>query len=395
MQCKLQWEIAKASPIESCSPGAENFHGTTLDKCRELSKIVFMLLVIFGAGASYDSVPHHLPPEAQFSTNILRVRQFGPYEEFRPPLANQLFDDRPLFVRIMQTYPACKPLVNLLRGDVRVEQQLAKFEEQAKTFPPRKQQLAAIRYYLHEMLWNCQANWANEHGGITNHLTFLDAINRWRHENHEQVCIVTFNYDTMLEETMAQLWGWQFTKLSAYTSRPEYKLIKLHGSIDWGQEILSDVCRGKPTEVIDCAVCDLVISDSYGKVNRDMQFENGTFGYPALAIPVEKKSEFVCPAEHLRALADFLPNVTKIITIGWRATEQNFLAMLKNKLTGLKGDVDLIVVSGTIKDMTETNANLGLVNALSGCKYPTVDTGFSGLIRSIGQLDSFLSISPQ
>jgi hypothetical protein len=191
-----------------------------------------MLLVIFGAGASYDSVYHRPPPVAQFATNLARVQRFGPYEEFRPPLANQLFDDRPLFVDIMQSYPACKPLVNLLRGDVRVEQQLAKFEEQAKTFPERNRQLAAIRYYLHHMLWRCQSFWAIEHRGITNYLTFLDTIARWRYENGEQVCFVTFNYDNMLEEALSQVWDWQFTNLSKYTSRPEYKLIKLHGSVD-------------------------------------------------------------------------------------------------------------------------------------------------------------------
>jgi hypothetical protein len=351
-----------------------------------------MLLVIFGAGASYDSVYHRPPPDAQFlgATNSVRVQRFGTYEEFRPPLANQLFDDRPLFVEIMQTYPACKPLVNLLRGDVRVEQQLAKFEEQAKTFPARNRQLAAIRYYLHHMLWRCQGFWANEHRGVTNHLTFLDAIERWRYENGEQVCFVTFNYDTMLEEAMTQLWDWQFTDLNAYTSHPEYKLIKLHGSVDWGLEMLSVEGRGQPTEVIDSAVKGLTISDIYGKVKLDMHFENGTFGYPALAIPVEKKSEFVCPPDHVRALADVLPNVKKTVAIGWRATEQKFLTMLKNPLTGLQGDVDLLVVSGTIKDVTETNVNLGLVNPQSNHKYPTVETGFSGLIRKIGLLESFL-----
>jgi hypothetical protein len=349
-----------------------------------------MLLVIFGAGASYDSVYHRPPPEAQFSTNVARVQRFGSYEESRPPLANQLFDDRPLFVEIMQTYPACKPLVNLLRGDVRVEQQLAKFEEQTKTFPERKRQLAAITYYLHNMLWRCQSFWANEHRGITNHLTFLDAIERWRYENGEQVCFVTFNYDTMLEDAMTQLWSWQFTNLSAYTTRPEYKLIKLHGSVDWGLEMLSVPGRGQPAEVIENAINGLIFSGSYGKVKLDMHFENGTFGYPALAIPIEKKSEFVCPPDHLRALADILPSITKIITIGWRATEQHFLAMLKNKLTGLQRDVDLMVVSGTIKDVTQTNINLGLVNPASNCKYPTVEDGFSGLIKKIGLLDTFL-----
>jgi len=89
-----------------------------------------MLLVIFGAGASYDSVLQ-LPPR---SSN----------EDSRPPLANQLFDDRGLFVQVMNEYVACKPLVNLLRGNIQVERQLARFEEEdAKTFPPRRSQLAA------------------------------------------------------------------------------------------------------------------------------------------------------------------------------------------------------------------------------------------------------------
>jgi hypothetical protein len=289
----------------------------------------------------------------------------------------------------METYPACKPLVNLLRGEIQVEKRLAEFEEQAKTFPSRLKQLAAIRYYLHRMLWRCQDLWAHEHQGITNYLTFLDAIDRWRYENREQVCFVTFNYDTMLEEAMKQLWGWQLLTLDAYTARPDYKLIKLHGSVDWGLEMLSVSGRGEPHEVIDSAVKGLAISDNYGKVRLDMHFDNGTFGYPALAIPVEKKSEFVCPPEHLRALADVLPMVTKIITIGWRATEEHFVRMLKNPLTGLKMPVDLMVVSGSIPGATETNTHLGFAKR-TGRKYPTLGDGFSGLIRGIDQLESFL-----
>ncbi|HZW96121.1 MAG TPA: hypothetical protein VFF64_24465 [Candidatus Eremiobacteraceae bacterium] len=205
-----------------------------------------MLLIIFGAGASYDSVLH-LPPDPRAT----RIGKSVGHEHYRPPLANQLFDDRELFVETMGTCPACNPLVNLLRGDVQVEKRLAEFEEQAKTFPTRYKQLAAIRYYLHRMLWRCQLSWANEHRGITNYLTFLDAIDRWRYENGEQVCFVTFNYDTMLEEAMIQLSGWRFTNLNVYTSQPDYKLIKLHGSIDWGLEMLSVPGSGQPIDVIE------------------------------------------------------------------------------------------------------------------------------------------------
>lgn len=66
------------------------------------------------------------------------------HEDTRPPLAIQLFDDRGLFVQVMNDHVVCKPLVNLLRGKVQVERQLARFEEEdAKTFPPRRSQLAA------------------------------------------------------------------------------------------------------------------------------------------------------------------------------------------------------------------------------------------------------------
>ena len=105
-----------------------------------------------------------------------------------------------------------------LRGDVQVESQLAKFEQEAKTFPVRNRQLVAIRYYLHEMLSDCQSRWWNQHRGITNYLTFIDALGRWRYENNEQVYFVTFNYDTMLEQSLEELWRLKFDNFSSYTS---------------------------------------------------------------------------------------------------------------------------------------------------------------------------------
>lgn len=92
-----------------------------------------MLLVIFGAGASYDSVPH-LPPSrannaSQSNFGHVIQRSVAKYEEFRPPLANQLFEDRSLFMAALQSFPECKPIIPLLRGGQPVEQQLSKLEE--------------------------------------------------------------------------------------------------------------------------------------------------------------------------------------------------------------------------------------------------------------------------
>jgi hypothetical protein len=354
-----------------------------------------VLLVIFGAGASFDSVPHIPPPspasgsQNNFSPTV-QAQARGLYEDFRPPLANQLFDNRPTFVDAMQRFGDFRPLVPLLRSGTPVEQQLAKFEEQAKTFPERHRQLAAICYYLHFVLWECQKQWFDHHKGITCYATLLDAIERWRFEVGQQVCLVTFNYDTMLEQAIEQVLGCRFNDFPQYTSHKYYKLIKLHGSIDWGREVEAPIKPNNPIDVINGAA-SLQLSNRFRKVVRHpMIFDDGTVGYPALAIPVEKKSIFACPQEHVRTLAELIPGVTKIITIGWRATEQHFLDMLRSRLTGLVDDVDLMIVSGDRKGMTETHAHLKIGEQGSERKRALRDTGFSDLVKNIGHLEGFL-----
>lgn len=86
-----------------------------------------MLMIIFGAGASYDSSPTHLPP--------------GPsshdFDE-RPPLADQLFDNRTLFAEAMQRYEECLAIVPNLRvrqGGESVEEAMQQLLGKLKTVP--------------------------------------------------------------------------------------------------------------------------------------------------------------------------------------------------------------------------------------------------------------------
>ena len=54
--------------------------------------------------------------------------------------------------------------------------------------------------------------------------------------------------------------------------------------------------------------------------------------FPALAIPVEAKQEYECPDDHLQALNECLPKITKLLVIGWRASEDQFLDLLVKNL---------------------------------------------------------------
>lgn len=354
-----------------------------------------MLLVIAGAGASYDSVPHLPPPrspatgQSNFGTPTHRVPER--YEEFRPPLAAQLFEDRHAFVTAMRAFPECKAIIPLLRGTIPVEQQLAALEQQEKTFPPRRLQLLAIRFYLQSVVWTCQNKWSGYHDGINNYVTFLDAIEHWRNANNERVCIVTFNYDTMLEQAMEQVLGMTFEHFGRYIQHPNYQLIKLHGSIDWGYELEIPQSPRSWQELVQNASV-LSVSSHLKKAGMHVVFPDQTIGYPAIAIPVEKKTQFMCPGEHLQTLGNSLTSVKKIIALGWRAQEQHFLDMLHKRLTGVPDDVDVMVVSGTADGASQTLQNLVKgFQPQSSVKRSLQGSGFTGLIKQPSMLDSFLS----
>jgi hypothetical protein len=354
-----------------------------------------VLLVIFGAGASYDSVPQFPLPRG------VQPRGANEKEHDRPPLANHLFDNRPQFVKAMRQFPDCMALVpQLRRPGISVEKELARFQEQAETFPQALRELAAIRYYLHVALWDCQDRWLEHHQGITNYATLVREIERWRVRSNERVCFVTFNYDTMLEHAMTQVLHFgAFGSLEHYVSHDRYTVVKLHGSVNWGREVdgyavpLSPVTftpfRGQMScQELIANAAKLLITDRYRLVSRRPMLKEGDqYVFPALSIPVENKDEFSCPRVHIDKLEELLPSVTKIITIGWRATEADFLHLLKRRIpTGQ----DLMIVSGDARGAEETDENFTRVVPLNNPDTLRKAQGFTGLISTLGDLETFL-----
>ena len=166
-----------------------------------------MLMIIFGAGASYDSAPS-LPVSVDW-----RPHKVPPHRDDRPPLADQLFEARPFFADIMQRFPPCLDIVPRLRHrskEQSVEQALELLQAEAVQDERRLIQLAAVKHYLQAMFWECLSRWAREHYGVTNYKALLDHVELRRDRScgdletmrggYSRVCLVSFNYDTMLEE---------------------------------------------------------------------------------------------------------------------------------------------------------------------------------------------------
>ena len=148
-------------------------------------------------------------------------------------------------------------------------------------------------------------------------------------------------------------------------------------------------------ELIDRAA-ELEISDEYRLVTQHPigKFERSTESpgldepafVPALAIPLETKRNYECPSEHLDCLFEFIPKVTKLLVIGWRATETHFCQLLASKIPR---DLKVLTVCGSEEGANEVNGRLGGVG-LSGELLVARSSGFTDFVVN-RESEEFLS----
>ena len=342
-----------------------------------------MLLVIFGAGASYDSVPS--APVAPGSPNPAR-----------PPLANELFDDRPLFTDAITRFPDCIPLVPKLRAresGLSLEQLLEKFYAEGPEHPTRFRQFAAIRFYLHFMIWECQLKWKDTSRGITSFAALFDSVERWI-KQYERVALVSFNYDTLIEDALAYF-RVAINSIDDYVSHPVFRLFKVHGSMNWARVVRTRFEDLRSTNAWEIAqrlietADKLEVSNEYViSTQRPASFEAGPgrIVFPAIAIPVAGKSRitFECPESHLEALRKAIPEVSKVLVVGWRGAEEHFVELLQKLNKAIRG----LVVAGSKESAEEVISRIA-------SRTPTVEWsaysgGFSRFVTS-DDADKFLS----
>ena len=102
--------------------------------------------------------------------------------------------------------------------------------------------------------------------------------------------------------------------------------------------------------------------------------------FPAIAIPVEKKSIFECPQDTIDELRGVLRHVTKIIVIGWRASEAHFLDLLRENL---KPRAYLSIVAANQSEAEEIRVRMhsALPNKELSAS-PEAYAGFTAFMRS-------------
>jgi hypothetical protein len=223
--------------------------------------------------------------------------------------------------------------------------------------------------------------------GLSNYATLIGYIERFRRSD-EPVVLITFNYDTLIERALSLHFDdFTFKAINDYVRRPNYKLFKLHGSVNWGNPIVDDARLDvhETAERLKNAIIE--ISDS-------IQYENDVFAVldepqvvvkewvyvPAISIPVQTKSLFSCPENFLSLLESFLDGVSNLLVIGWRGGEEHFL---KRAVPVLNRNVDLnlTIVSDTDRSANETQARL-VTAGLRAARVREYSGGFTKFILS-------------
>jgi hypothetical protein len=306
-----------------------------------------MLMVIFGAGASFDSAQAFRLLARPAAQQNFPISKPDPDQSlpWRPPLADDLFQDRHrVFGEFVNRYPKIRAILPLLRerSEKSVEEVLEFLQGEAKEYPERHRQLASVRFYLRDLLFGCTSHWLEQTNGVTNYESLIDQVQR-RHRTQEAICLVTFNYDLLLDSALIDFRFHPKEPQTFLESHPVLKVFKLHGSVNWARGVVYPDTGG-PQGTIESAA-EIVLAKEWLTVNQNENDREGIPLFPCLAIPVQTKtaSAFECPQSHLKQLEVLLPRVSKILIIGWQAKEGHFLQFLNSNLGPLE---HLLVVSG-------------------------------------------------
>lgn len=289
------------------------------------------ILIILGAGASYD-----------FSYNM-NLKKEG-----RPPLTCDLFSD--VYTNVISSFPGALSLSSEILKAKNIEEY---FQKQWAFVVSTKNKvllnkLIDTQYYLRQLFqfisFSCVERRKNNYNILIQQL-YNSLIEK---SSNERSLIVTFNYDTLLEQSITQTINCNFETISDYVDYEKNKLLifKPHGSWNWGQRINERFFAENNIQQLNS---DYLVSNHLYKksftLNQmskylserielyDIDFTHWqNYYFPSLLIPFSKKDQFIMPESHKTTLESFLPNIKKIIVIGWKGTELAFQRLLKKHL---------------------------------------------------------------
>ena len=331
---------------------------------RCIRRLKFMKVFIFGAGASYDAISD--------LDNGLRM-----------PLTKDLFLDEPTLNRVLLDNPSASLAVDEIRENLAsnsaasVEVEIEKLRVRAQNDPHLARSLLGILGYLKNIINIHTTIVLNKDYQRTNYRVLLRKLMAWQVRTSSKVLLVSFNYDTLLDSAcQLQVSGWRVkdaASMEVYTAREDFKLLKLHGSVNWNriiptpEDFNGDIYDY--TDKIDMSTSRLMAPSE--------SIPQGYTAMPAIALPMSTKSNFECPDSFISELKIGLGKATDIVLIGWRGAEPHFKEAMQNIINP---KTMLTIVTGSAEGGNDALKNLEWMPTTNKSRY---DKGFSDFINSV------------
>jgi len=360
------------------------------------------LVVLIGAGASFDCV------DAGAGVN----------ETWRPPVVASLFgfeaSKQSSYGSILRRYPRVNAAADEIRSTLRrknmpLERYLAQMK--GSKSPNVRQQYRQVPLYLQELLWRCSVDFPIVGGTKFN--TLVARIEHRLHEDLEEVLYLSLNYDVLMEAALKSLYLNGFSNIVDYVPDGNWSLVKLHGSVNWGFPLFRTSDRSLSPHLLELGAMpdqpgqtsdNLMVLNSNEPYGDDAyRVQDGHFFYPAIALPIEGKSGFVCPPWQVERATSVIKDCKNFLVLGCRIADDDVINLLNQTSEVAR----LRVVNGDAKAGEEAVLNLekpGLAftrapapsghGYLSGGFSYDVRTAFGGGFTSFvddGALDEFLS----
>ncbi|RPJ80684.1 MAG: hypothetical protein EHM13_11655 [Acidobacteria bacterium] len=276
------------------------------------------------------------------------------------------------------------PFLRNIPKNESLEDVLDRFHTEGIEDPHRRRQLAAVRFYIQAVIHACEGPWRSMHDDVTCYRVLIDQI---RHAGNQEVSLVTFNYDRLLEAAIGLETGRQVKAIDDYLALERYSVYKVHGSVNWGRAVtnLKDTPSRLPEDQITQALIqqaseltyldEYYLSDDPPPIVRHA--EERIVLVPAVAVPLKTKDAFECPPVHLAALRTQLKRVRRVLVIGWRGFDYHFVDLLK---THLPRPFRVQIVCGGAEDAKAVLSTL-MQRGLDG-HYEVLGTTFSEYVIS-------------
>lgn len=327
------------------------------------------LVVVLGAGASFDCVGPGTPKDPKFT----------------PPLVTQLFANRDSFVEIQKIYPWVSGASSEIRAYTQdsssIEQYIRETYKEAVS-PDDKKIYFELPLYLQHLLFSVSKNYTPQ---PDNYHLLINATRRL-----DSVVYVTLNYDLILDNILTTLF--ELSSLDSYIdNRKNWSFIKLHGSVNWCYEVgnrvegadernnFRDTFAGL-SESLEVNTGEIVLRT--GDDLNEIRFQStpGRLFYPALSVPVGTYDELVCPFMHIEFLKKKLEEMKSLnlLVIGYSGNDIEIMKLLEDSKKNIN---TLIVVSGSKKSSSSVVQKMSEKLGFIPKKEMAYDNTFNNFVR--------------